>query len=183
MSLKKNIVCLSLFLMLGVLLGACTATIINRSPSLQLPTHSTYAVLPFQNHTETPLAGDKASSMVSALIESHGIPNVMIYHRPTQTQSLFPEVLQPINLKEGYAWAKKYHAQYIVTGSVNEWSYKVGLDGEPVVGLSMQVIEVATGQIIWTATGSKSGGSRVAVTTVAQQLMNEMMLGIWSKQR
>ena len=72
-------------------------------------------------------------------------------------------------------WAQSTGAHYAMTGSINEWNYKVGLDGEPVVGISLQLIDLASKRIVWTAVGSKSGGSRIAVSTVAQQLINTML--------
>ena len=41
------------------------------------------------------------------------------------------------------AWARSTHARYAVTGAVNEWTYKVGLDGEPVVGIAIQLIDLS----------------------------------------
>ena len=76
-------------------------------------------------------------------------------------------------------WARSTHAQYAMTGSVNEWTYKVGLDGEPVVGLSLQLIDLKSGRIVWTAVGSLSGGSRIAVTTTAQRLINSLLRGLF----
>jgi hypothetical protein len=63
-------------------------------------------------------------------------------------------------------------------GSVQEWRYKVGIDGEPAVGVTMKVLDLSTGQIVWSVSGAKSGWSRQALSAVAQSLLTEMFDGL-----
>lgn len=58
---------------------------------------------------------------------------------------------------------------------MSEWRYKVGVDGEPAVGITLQVIDVPSGNVIWSATGSRTGWSRDAVSAVAQKLLRELL--------
>jgi hypothetical protein len=62
-----------------------------------------------------------------------------------------------------------------MTGAVDEWRYKVGVDGEPAVGLVLQVIDLGTGNVVWTATGARSGWSREALSAVGQKLMRDLL--------
>jgi hypothetical protein len=62
-----------------------------------------------------------------------------------------------------------------MTGTVNEWRYKVGMDGEPVVGVTLQVVELPGGRVVWSATGAKSGWSRDSVSAVAQQVIDKLL--------
>jgi hypothetical protein len=67
---------------------------------------------------------------------------------------------------------------YALTGAVDEWRYKVGIDGEPAVGLTLQIINLTDGdRVVWSAAGSKSGWSREALSAVAQKLIKDMLSG------
>jgi hypothetical protein len=72
-------------------------------------------------------------------------------------------------------WAAEQGIRYALTGAVDEWRYKVGVDGEPAVGLVLQVIDLQSGDVVWTATGAKSGWSREALSAVAQKLMRDLL--------
>ncbi|MFX7620734.1 hypothetical protein ABTJ52_20200, partial [Acinetobacter baumannii] len=64
---------------------------------------------------------------------------------------------------------------YALSGTVDDWRYKVGIDGEPAVGLTLQLIEVSSGKVVWAAAGAKSGWSREALSAVAQKLMRSLL--------
>jgi hypothetical protein len=73
------------------------------------------------------------------------------------------------------AWARQQGARYALTGAVEEWRYKVGVDGEPAAGVTLQIIDVQTGEALWSAAGGKSGWSREALSAVAQQLIRDLL--------
>ena len=164
-------------LLILVMMSACTTKIVNYSACGKVNFYSKTAVVPFTNNTETPLAGERAMSITAAVLESKGIYNLAVYKNEQQGRVLFPGMNQIQSEKKLMDWARSHHARYILTGSVNEWTYKVGLDGEPVVGISMQVIDLSSGQIVWTAVGSQSGYSGTAVSTVGQKLINQLIGG------
>ena len=58
---------------------------------------------------------------------------------------------------------------------MDEWRYKVGVDGEPAAGVTLQIIDVASGDILWSGTGGKSGWSREALSAVAQKLIRDLL--------
>jgi polysaccharide biosynthesis protein PelC len=70
----------------------------------------------------------------------------------------------------------------VVYGAVDEWRYKVGVDGEPAVGLVFQVKDLSNGQVVYSASGGKSGWSREALSAVAQKLTVELLAGIQAVQ-
>ncbi len=72
-------------------------------------------------------------------------------------------------------WARGERARYALTGAVQEWRYKVGVDGEPAVGISLQLIDVASGQVVWSATGGDSGCSRASLSGTAQKLLRRLL--------
>ena len=79
--------------------------------------------------------------------------------------------------------ARQRKITYALAGTVNEWRYKVGLDGEPVAGFTIQVIELSEGKVVWSGAASKSGWSRDSVSAVAQQVLERLIssMGIASK--
>ena len=163
----------------SLFLSACTATVLNHSAPVGIQHRTKIAVVPFSNYTETPLAGERAKAITAAVLESRGFRHVVVYQATPKDTVLFPSMTAVESQQALSMWAKKMHACYMMTGSVNEWTYKVGLDGEPVVGLSLQLIDLKTGHILWTAVGSKSGGSRIAVSTTAQGLINDLLRGLY----
>ena len=75
--------------------------------------------------------------------------------------------------------AMKRHLQYLITGYVNEWRYKVGLDGEPSVGVGLIVTDVLTGQTVYTTLGSRTGHSWSGLSDTAQQLIKNMLSNVY----
>jgi hypothetical protein len=73
------------------------------------------------------------------------------------------------------AWAREQRVKYVLTGAVEEWRYKVGVDGEPVAGVTFELIDVASGQVVWSATGSKSGWTRSSLSSVASSLIGSLL--------
>ena len=66
-------------------------------------------------------------------------------------------------------------ADYLVIGNVQEWRYKTGIDGEPVVSYSIKVIDLKTSNIIFNGVGAKSGWGHKSIGVVAQEIANELI--------
>jgi polysaccharide biosynthesis protein PelC len=71
--------------------------------------------------------------------------------------------------------AMKDNASYAITGSVDEWQYKLGVGSEPVVGLTIRVIELPSGAVVWSASGARSGWSTGSLSGTAQKLLRELI--------
>ncbi len=156
----------------GVLaLGACST--IDVAPRAELDRNARWAVLPLANHTETPQAGSRAAAIVEAVLRTRAVGDLVRAPGNLGAETLVePQDAQAID--KALAWARGAGVRYAVTGSVSEWRYKVGVDGEPAVGLTLQVVEVASGKVVWTATGGRSGWSREALSAVAQKLVRDL---------
>ena len=57
-----------------VLLGACST--IDRSTAPAIDRQAQWVVLPFANHTETPLAGQRAEAIAETILHSNGINKI-----------------------------------------------------------------------------------------------------------
>ena len=155
-----------------VLLGACST--IDRGQPPALERNAPWVVLPFANHTETPLAGNRAESIAQALLHAKGVGQVRRYPASTQQEALF-DAGEAKRQQEVLAWAREQQAKYALTGAVDEWRYKVGVDGEPAAGVTLEIIDVASGNTLWSGAGGKSGWSREALSAVAQKLIRELL--------
>lgn len=164
----------------ALLLAACST--LDRSEAPTVSSKAQWVVLPFANNTETPLAGSRAEAIAENLLRAQGMSKVRRYPAALQQEALF-EPGDHKQLEAALAWARDEGAKYALTGSVDEWRYKVGVDGEPAVGLALSIIDVSTGDTLWGGVGGKSGWSREALSAVAQQLMRSLLSsGLSAKQ-
>ncbi len=160
-------------LLLAVMLSSCT--IINHSPALYVPPHTRWAVLPFANNTETPQAGKRATAMVSGILRAGGVSPLYVYESKESLKTMLSNPQTSTSMRKALAWARSRRVDYAVAGTVNEWRYKVGIDGEPAVSLTMFLVDMHDGHVIWSSVGSRTGGSRSGLGVVSQGLMNYML--------
>lgn len=133
-----------------------------------------WALLPIANHTETPQAGLRSEAIVETVLRSLGVREIERYPPQLSTELL----LEPAERKlaeQALAWARSREARYAVSGSVEEWRYKAGVDGEPAVGLALTVTDLRSGAVVYSASGGKTGWSREALSAVAQKLVRELL--------
>ena len=155
------------------LLAACST--IERGQPPQLDAKASWVVLPFANHTETPLAGQRAEAIAQALLSAQGVgQNVRRAPVETQREALF-NAGDNQRMQDALAWAREQNLRYALGGSVEEWRYKVGVDGEPAAGITLHIIDVPTGDILWSGSGGQSGWSREALSAVAHKLMRKLL--------
>ncbi len=157
----------------AVLLGACASTIQTTANGPVLDADAKWALLPLTNHTDTPQAALSAESMLDHLLRLRGVQNLQIYPAALSRDSLFEPSERKVS-EEALEWARTQGIRYAVSGSVEEWRYKVGLDGEPAVGVTLRVVDLGTGKTVWSASGAKSGWSRQALSAVAQKVLGDL---------
>ena len=155
-----------------VLLSACSTLDRGKPPVLER--QAAWVVLPFDNHTEAPLAGNRAEAIALALLHAQGVGKVQRYVPASAQEALF-STGDGQRQQEALEWAREHKARYALTGSVDEWRYKVGVDGEPAAGVTLQIVDVASGETLWSGTGGKSGWSREALSAVAQKLIRDLL--------
>lgn len=156
-------------------LAACTTVDIGPPPAIDRG--AKWVLLPIMNHTETPQAGLRAEAIIDGVLRANGVRELRRYPAGLNNESLF-EPLDRKQLDAALAWAKGAGARYAVAGAVDEWRYKVGIDGEPAVGVALNVIDVASGEILWSGAGGKTGWSRESLSGVAQRLIRQLLLPV-----
>jgi hypothetical protein len=135
---------------------------------------SRWALLPVQNHSETPQAGERVEAILETLLRKGGV--TQLDHYPAQKEGdaqLFTSDRQRYEAALDWARGSKY--DYAVTGSVEEWRYKSGLDGEPAIGISMRVVELSSGKVLWAATGTQTGSGTENASGTALKLLDRMV--------
>ena len=163
-----------LLLVAGLMLLAGCSTL-HQGMREAVPQAETWAVLPFVNNTETPFAAERAEAITTALLYARGIQRVVTAPLDAAADA---EALPDRGLKRreaGMEWAKKQNIRYALVGTVTEWRYKVGLDGEPVAGMTLQLLDLQDGKVLWSGSAGKSCWSREAVSAVAQQVLGQLV--------
>ncbi|MGB4598843.1 MAG: penicillin-binding protein activator LpoB [Trichlorobacter sp.] len=163
-----------LLIMLG-LLAVTGCTTLHQDMREAAPQKETWVVLPFVNNTETPFAAERAEAITAALLYARGVQRVVTAPLDVAADV---EALPDRGLRRreaGLEWAKKQNIRYAVIGTVTEWRYKVGLDGEPVSGMTLQLVDLSNGAVLWSGSSARSGWSREAVSAVAQQVLEKLI--------
>ncbi|MCE5419897.1 MAG: hypothetical protein JJ713_03790 [Acidithiobacillus sp.] len=158
------------------LLSGCAGMDLRTAKPLPKAQDVAWAVLPFANNTETPMANARAAALAAGILQSDGQRVVGSLPVSTRTQDLL-----------GGDWKKEYAealtaarsdgARYALAGSVDEWTYRAGINAEPEVAMTLWVVDVAKDRVVWSGVGSAHGGSlgRGGTGGVAQRLMQRLL--------
>ncbi|HTI17299.1 MAG TPA: hypothetical protein VL598_06520 [Trinickia sp.] len=181
---RYSAIVLSAFCALSATLSACGT--VDGGPTSAFERRGTYhdareagigwAVLPIVNNTETVSAGQRTAAIAASLLSSLGFKNVQQY--PAASDDPLFELIKSDDLGKAKQWAKGIGAKYALTGTVNEWRYKVGIDGEPAIGITLQVIDLESDKVIWSGIASKTGWSREATSALAQRLTKGLLIEV-----
>lgn len=154
------------------LLAGCATVVSSSAPALAKG--DKIAVLPIINLTQTPQAGARVEALAESLLLAEGKYKVKRYQGDVDRDALF----QPIDessVQQATSNARAQGMKFGLIGSVQEWRYKVGVDGEPAVGVSLKLINLETGEVVWNAAGNKTGWSRSSVSGVGQDLLRSLL--------
>lgn len=159
-------------LLAALALAGCAGrpTLSAHQPDGALEAGELWALLPLLNHTDTPQAALAAETLVEHALRLRGISRLVRYPAAMGRDGLFEPAERRL-VDEAQKWAQQQGARYGVTGAVEEWRYKVGLDGEPVVGLTLRVLDLKDGRVVWTASGAQAGWARDSLAGVAARLL------------
>ena len=169
---------LSVALLFSVFLASCASSSIRQSHVVTLNPNTPILVVPFYNNSDTPNAGQRAGSLLLGLLEAKGMRNVQMYRVASRCENPLTCGTTTIAWKSIQSWASANQIHYVFMGDVNEWRYKVGLDGEPSVGVMINLKDVDTGRTLWTAVGSQVGHSWSGLSNTAQQLFQKLLITI-----
>lgn len=161
--------CLTLALTALLMLGCSSFT---HETGPQLPRDAKWGLLPLVNYSQAPQAGERSEQILLSVLGREGLhPR----RYPPVSQGEQPLLDDRERLTRAMDWARQQGLDYVISGSVEEWQYKNGLDGEPAVGISLQVVEPASGQVLWSSSGARAGWSRESLAGAAQKVLGELV--------
>jgi len=152
-------------ILLAFIFTGC-ANIYNIQPS-NVSKNKTFKVIPFANFTQTPMAGYRVAGISEGVLKSKNIDikgSLLNYNEKDYT---FEEINQIIK--------KSHDCDYLLTGYVNEYRYKTGIDGEPAVSVTLKLYDVKNKKYIWRGVASKTGWSYESLSTISQEIIDEMI--------
>ena len=136
------------------------------------------ALLPFDNQTPSLRAGGVASDLVASELLATGLVSLL---DPSEVADLLRreglEPSEPGRLPSAQRIGRLLQVTHVMQGSVTEYRYKPGVSETPVVGVSARVVEVASGEVVWTASHARSGSSWLGedgLARVAQSIASDM---------
>lgn len=168
---------------LGIALGAAALALsgcgVTQSSRMSQAIGATDSVglLPIINHTDVPQAGLRAEALLEATLRGRGLRQLQIYPPQLNPETLFEPSERKAQL-EAEKWARTQNLRFVVYGSVEEWRYKIGVDGEPAVGMTLHIKDLRNGEVVFSASGGRTGYSREALSAVAQKLVTQLLLGV-----
>lgn len=71
--------------------------------------------------------------------------------------------------------ARTVNATHLLLGTVHEYRYKTDLDGDPAVGLTLRLVDAATGQTLWQGTSGNVGYAFASLTSAARKAVRTLV--------
>lgn len=133
-----------------------------------------WVLLPINNLSTTPRAGEKTNAMAETHLRSRGVSSLIAYSAP-EGVSLVSLLDTDREVKDAIKWGRANGIRYGLTGTVHEWQYKSGPDKEPAVGLSLKLIDLSTEQVVWQATTAKTGWGYANISGVADKAVEKLL--------
>ncbi|GIX22791.1 MULTISPECIES: hypothetical protein [Caldimonas] len=161
-------------ILLSLSLGACAVQALPPR-AFTIAAQDTLAVLPLHNATEAAYADRRAQAILLSLLQQRGLKTTLYPQAPTDNPL---QASVPPSTSEALQWARREGATWALTGTVTEWRYKSGVDGEPAVGLTLQLIDLRSGEVVWSATGARTGWGYQALAAVGQAQIEELLRGV-----
>lgn len=172
MKLRVSSIRPAMAMILAVVLFSGCSVIQHQQGSQPIALNSQFAVIPLSNLSQTPQAGDQAASILSAILRAEGANRVQLL-LPADDNPLAYD--NRVRQQQAENQARANRADYIVSGTVDEWRYKSGLDGEPAVGITLVVRSVADDTVIWSGTAARTGWGREGLTVAGHKVLRSLV--------
>jgi polysaccharide biosynthesis protein PelC len=151
--------------------GSSKTTVVRAGP---VRSTGRWVILPVVNNSETPQAGERLEAILDTVLRKGGVATLDRYPPPKEDDTHLVSSDRQ-RYEAALEWARSAKYEYAVGGSVEEWRYKSGLDAEPAIGITMRVLEVSTGKVLWAATGTRTGGGNQNTSATAVELIDAMI--------
>jgi len=169
---RNNVINFISVILLLTLSLSCSVSQVHDGPGVSKKLR--WVMLPVINLSLTPQAGIRTEAILETHLRSIGIINLEIY--PYQiTKSGLPDLNERHRYEVAFKTVRKLNYDYAITGTIDEWRYKSGLDGEPAVGVSLKIIDMKTGKIVWSVSGSRTGWGYESVSGTVNKLLEKLL--------
>ena len=160
-----------IILLITLLLFTACSSIVHKKVTA-LASNKTYAITSFWNYTETPMAGLRAASIVESVLSQE---NITLHSLIDDSDDIALKQGKQKLFKLQKEQAKAMGVDYLITGNVQEWQYKTGIDAEPVVSYSIKVIDLSSNAIVFNGVGAKSAWGHKSIGVVAQEIAKDLI--------
>lgn len=126
---------------------------------------------PFVNATDDDHASRALTEMTGSALVEAGIP--LFQTEETVLKSAADQAHGPDGR---YAeLARSVGASHLVIGTVHEYRYKTDLDGDPAVGITLRLVDAATGQTLWQGTSANVGYAFASLSSAGQKAVRKLV--------
>ena len=154
------------------LLTACAS--VTGGPPVRVDGDLRWTLLPFENLSTTPRAGDQARALVESALRERGLRHLET--PPASRPDALAELLDPApRLAAARAQARRSGARYAVGGVVHEWHYRRAPDAEPAVGLSLRLIDLASGETLWQGSAARGGWGYASLSGTGARAVDALL--------
>ncbi|MFN3077586.1 MAG: GNA1162 family protein [Alphaproteobacteria bacterium] len=163
-----------------VFLAGCADLYQARGSRVVLPSeNASIAVVPFENLTNHQGAGVVCAEMTQSELAARGRFRMVSQGKVRRIMETM-DVKDPdrIKMTQAEAIGEAVHADLVVVGNVSEYGYQYGLREEPSVTLSLRLVRLSDGAVLWHASAGQVGRgtfSRESVSLVAMTLIRKMV--------
>jgi hypothetical protein len=154
--------------------AGCASSILRIHTNTRLDARARWVILPVANYAETAQAGERVEALIDTVLRIDGVRSLDRYPALKDDEAHLL-VGERGRYEESLAWARANHYDYAVSGSVEEWRYKVGNDAEPAIGLTVTVTDLASNETLWSGSGARVGRSVDNASGVALVLVSSLL--------
>ncbi len=125
----------------------------------------------FSNATDDEHAGRALTEITASVLLKQGLP--FVQKEPVLVKSRGEKASGPDGLFA--ETAKQIAATHLLVGTLHEYRYKTDLDGDPVVGVSMRLIDAQSDETLWQGSSSKVHVFFASLTSTAQAVVERLV--------
>ena len=126
---------------------------------------------PFVNATDDEHASRALTEMTGSALIAAGVP--LFQTEETLLKSAADQAQGPDGR---YAeLARTISATHLLIGTVHEYRYKTDLDGDPAVGITLRLVDAATGETLWQGTSGNVGYAFASLTSTSQKAVRSLV--------
>ena len=152
-------------------LAACRSTVQQGGVTRIDPAKVKILMPAFTNATDDEHAGRALTEITASVLLKKGLP--LIQKEPVLVKSRGDKAAGPDGLF--VEAAKQLGATHLLIGTVHEYRYKTDLDGDPVVGVSMRLIDSQNGETLWQGSSSNVKVFFASLTGTAQAAVERLV--------